>query len=263
MCIRDRVYGREARTSVDVYIDTESAPQHSRNQRRQIEASARNASKKTHQRNKERYDVTNRTADWRAYRPGDSVKLKDHSKPEVTGPGAGKFRKKWSGPFTVLEAKGTSFKINQRPQGKWINARNLAPWHQRSRHFEERASVRGGCTPTNLENKSRMFPTSIPNERLRSRPHAPKCPGIRGSRVPNDNLRVRTNTRISAPKQNISVTRNQTEAQHLEVVPGRRTRHCWSQSDVSVRSYGRGQPTQSTSKQNQRSQKYTRHGATM
>lgn len=64
-----------------------------------------------------------------------------HSRPDVTGPGASKFRKKWTGPFVVLQTKGTNCKINQGTNGRWVNGGDLLKWFQREENSKGRASV--------------------------------------------------------------------------------------------------------------------------
>jgi transposase InsO family protein len=135
------VYGREARTLLDVYTSNRSAMNLVDGERQRLAQAARDLSHLTHQRNKQRYDEINQTTKWSAYKPGDLVREKDHGRPETTGPGASKFRRKWKGPFIVLEGKGALFKINQGPGGRWVNAKNLAPWYRRGSQTKGGAGV--------------------------------------------------------------------------------------------------------------------------
>jgi hypothetical protein len=147
------VYGRDATTLLDVYTSTKFDGPLSDIERRRLEEKARTSSEKTHKRNKRNYDMANKTVNWRAYKPGDLVRMKDHGRPQVTGPGASKFRKKWSGPFAVLDVRGTSCKLDHGPRGRWVNAKNLTSWYTRGKQFKGGVSVVGARNFSDLINQ--------------------------------------------------------------------------------------------------------------
>ena len=163
------VYGREGRTRLDVYASNENPKILSRNERKSIQLAATNNTKQIHRRNKKRYDRENRTENWSGFKCGDLVRVKDHTRPEVTGAGASKFKKKWNGPFVVLEAKGTSFKINQGTRGRWVNGGDLSHWFVRREPFEggESVAVRPGdrVQPSGFNRASRMATRSCHGSR--------------------------------------------------------------------------------------------------
>ncbi|WP_432422656.1 DDE-type integrase/transposase/recombinase [Streptococcus dysgalactiae] len=127
----DMVYGREARTLLDVGITQRDDWQLLPRERLGQERVAVRNTERVQPRNKAAYDQR------------DLVKVKDHSRPEVQGAGAGKFRKKWTGPYRVIQRRQHNFLIYRGNKSRWVNGQQLARWYTQGNTLKEGASEGG------------------------------------------------------------------------------------------------------------------------
>ena len=101
----DMVYESEAQTLLNFGITQRDDWQLLPKERLGQERVAVKNTKRVQLRNKAAYDQRNKASLWIPFEVGDLVKVKDHSRPEVQGAGAEKFRKKWTGPYRVVQRK--------------------------------------------------------------------------------------------------------------------------------------------------------------
>ena len=65
--------------------------------------------------------------------------MKDHCRPKILGAGASKFRKQWTGLYTVIQKNQNNFLIKQGQKERWVNGEQLARWYPRRDILEEKA----------------------------------------------------------------------------------------------------------------------------
>ena len=93
--------------------------------------------------NKAVSDRRNKASMLSPFEPGDLVKMKGHNRPNVQGAGAKKIRKKWSGPYRVIQRRQNNFLINQNGKARWVNGQRLTRWYTRRRTLEGGTSEGG------------------------------------------------------------------------------------------------------------------------
>ncbi|VDP78373.1 unnamed protein product [Echinostoma caproni] len=81
------------------------------------------------------------------------------------------------GPFTVLERKNASFRINRGRQGRWVNGKELERWYTRGNNFKGEASV--------MEGGIMRVPAS---ERIKNRADPTRCADVAAGSTSRDNV---------------------------------------------------------------------------
>ena len=134
------MFGKEPIVLLDAKITVHRNNEYLAEERQNLESSAAEQLRLTQQRNKRRYGSRFNAQKWCPFKVGDRVKIRDHGRMQM-GSGATKFARRWQGPFVILDRKDTTFKVNQGSNGRWVNADQLAPWHDRTFSSQGRASV--------------------------------------------------------------------------------------------------------------------------
>jgi hypothetical protein len=129
---------------------------HTPTNREAVKSVAQEQTARRQQDNKRRYDKRFGSNKWRPFEPGEQVKLRNHERPEDSGPGSSKFRLKWRGPYIILQRRGVTYQICTGQTKRWVNASALRPWYGAGNCLNGRRGVERGAAISKTVSKKRV-----------------------------------------------------------------------------------------------------------